>query len=52
MADGSHSLNFPAPQQFTYSEPRAYVAQRLRNARRKLRDRVDKIYLAGTGQVS
>lgn len=35
--------------QFTYAEPRAYIAQRLRNARRKLRDRVDEIDLAAMG---
>lgn len=46
MADGSHSFAFPAPQQFTYAEPRAYIAQRLRRARRQLRDRVDEIDLA------
>lgn len=34
MADGSHSFNFPAPQQFTYAE---------------LRDRVDEIDLKDMG---
>lgn len=41
--------NFAGPQQFTCAEPRAYIAQRLRNARRKLRDRVDEIDLAAMG---
>ncbi|PPU15847.1 hypothetical protein XacyCFBP2565_08615 [Xanthomonas arboricola pv. corylina] len=35
--------------QFTYAEPRAYIAQRLRDARRILRDRVDEIDLAAMG---
>ncbi|MEQ7773422.1 hypothetical protein [Xanthomonas hortorum] len=35
--------------QFTYVGPRAYIAQRLRNARRKLRDRLDEIDLAAMG---
>ncbi|OBR79100.1 hypothetical protein A7D35_01260 [Xanthomonas arboricola] len=38
---------------FTYAEPRAHIAQRLRNARRQLRDRVDEIDLAAMfGQES
>ncbi|WP_372382166.1 hypothetical protein ACCQ12_15430 [Xanthomonas sp. NCPPB 1068] len=35
--------------QFTNAEPRAYIAQRLRNACRNLRDRVDEIDLAAMG---
>lgn len=49
MADGSHSFAFPASQQFTYSEPGAYVAQRLRHAHRILRYRVDGIDLKEMG---
>ncbi|MEB1136048.1 hypothetical protein VDP36_16820 [Xanthomonas campestris pv. campestris] len=40
---------FAGPQQFTCAEPRAYIAQRLRNARRKLRDHPDEIDLAAMG---
>ncbi|MEA9675884.1 hypothetical protein ABFU47_13340 [Xanthomonas campestris pv. raphani] len=49
VAGGSHPFNFPALQQFTYAEPHAYIALRLRNARRKLRDRLDEIDLAAMG---
>ncbi|MBB4726385.1 hypothetical protein [Xanthomonas arboricola] len=35
--------------QLTHAEPRAYIAQRLRKARRKLRDRVDEIDSAPIG---
>ncbi|WP_161556500.1 hypothetical protein [Xanthomonas dyei] len=49
MVDGSHSFNFPAPQQCTYAEPRAYIARQVRRALRQLRDRVDEIDLAAMG---
>ncbi|NJB94913.1 hypothetical protein [Xanthomonas arboricola] len=49
VAHGSHSFNFHAPLQFIYTEPRAYIAQRMCNARLNMRDRMNEIDLEARG---